>query len=244
MSESTLRQLQVLIERAVRPVRASAFSKRRIREELLAHVTAVFEEELARVGGEQAAIDRTAERFGDPADLTGQLQASVPAFDSVRRYAERIAELVSFRPGESALRRAARFSIIIEAAAILFLLAMTLLLRRMLGAWPTEAVLWQVFPVLFICGYVAFSTCIFEVSIRRLLCAQKRSAWIQFAVLLVGSAIVSMPVGLLAYGVTPQKAAWLFVFTVASPVSIACLLARHCNAQKRDPEDWVSLQIE
>lgn len=49
-----------------------------IREELLAHVTAVFDEELARLGDGQAAVDETARRFGIAAELESQLQASVP----------------------------------------------------------------------------------------------------------------------------------------------------------------------
>ena len=51
MNESTLTRLKILVERAVRPVRASMCHKLKMREELLAHVRAVFEEEEARHGG-------------------------------------------------------------------------------------------------------------------------------------------------------------------------------------------------
>ena len=47
MNESTLTQLKIIVERAVRPVRASTSRKRKMREELLAHVSGVFEEEFA-----------------------------------------------------------------------------------------------------------------------------------------------------------------------------------------------------
>ena len=43
MNESTLTQLKIVVERAVRPVRASFARKRKVREELLAHVSGVFE---------------------------------------------------------------------------------------------------------------------------------------------------------------------------------------------------------
>jgi hypothetical protein len=76
MNESTLRQLKILVERAVRTVRASLSCKRKIREDLLAHVTTVFEEEIARLGDEKAALERTAQRFGNPTELTWQLQES------------------------------------------------------------------------------------------------------------------------------------------------------------------------
>jgi len=41
--------LKTIVERAVRPVRASASRKRRMREELLTHVVGVFEEERAQL---------------------------------------------------------------------------------------------------------------------------------------------------------------------------------------------------
>jgi ATP-dependent Clp protease ATP-binding subunit ClpC len=96
MSESTLTRLKIIVERAVRPVRASIGRKRKMREELLAHVVGVFEEESAKFGDEQAALQRTALRFGNPAEVTGQLQESVPAGDSIARFFEG-------RPGEAAM---------------------------------------------------------------------------------------------------------------------------------------------
>ena len=53
MNESILTQLKVIVERAVRPVRASTSRKRKMREELLAHVGGVFEEECARLGDDE-----------------------------------------------------------------------------------------------------------------------------------------------------------------------------------------------
>ena len=56
MSEDILTKLKVLVERAVRPVRASVTRKRHMREELLAHVTAIFEEEFEKSGDEAAEL--------------------------------------------------------------------------------------------------------------------------------------------------------------------------------------------
>ena len=69
MNDSTLVSLKVLVERVVRPLRASLSCKRKMREELLAHVTGVFEDEEARLGEAEAALERTAQRFGDPLDV-------------------------------------------------------------------------------------------------------------------------------------------------------------------------------
>jgi hypothetical protein len=65
----------------VRPVQAGNSRKQQMREELLGHVSAVFEEEAARRGDERLALKRTQERFGNPAGLRDQLQGSVPAFE-------------------------------------------------------------------------------------------------------------------------------------------------------------------
>ncbi len=56
MNDSTRTPLKILVERVVRPVRASISRKRKIREELLAHVSGAFEEELAKLGDRQAAL--------------------------------------------------------------------------------------------------------------------------------------------------------------------------------------------
>jgi hypothetical protein len=75
MNESTLTRLKIIVER---PVRASTPRKGKMREELLAHVVGAFEEE-AKLGDDRAALERTALRFGNPAEVTSQLQESVPA---------------------------------------------------------------------------------------------------------------------------------------------------------------------
>jgi hypothetical protein len=123
MNESTSIQLKIMVERAVRPVLASSSRKRKIREELLAHVTAVFEEEKAKLGQDQAALDRTAQRFGGASELTRQLQESVPRVDAWDRFGDDLGGPAN----ESALGRAARFGLLstllgsILALIVLFL---------------------------------------------------------------------------------------------------------------------------
>jgi hypothetical protein len=105
MNESTLTQLKIVVERAVRPIPAGTASKLRIREELLAHLTSVYEEELARLGEEQAALLQTQQRFGNPDELTGQLLKSVPGKETADRFMGRVVLvtvvwLVLFGPAE------------------------------------------------------------------------------------------------------------------------------------------------
>ena len=129
MNESTLAQLKTLVERAVRPVRASMSRKLKMREELLAHVTAVFEEEAARLGDEQAALERTAQRFGNPAELTGQLQVSVPTSDFLQRFLEGMA----LRTDESTLRRSVRFAVVTFFVCAVYLLPAFFVQSRLTG---------------------------------------------------------------------------------------------------------------
>ena len=76
-----MKELMIQVERAVRPVQASPARKRRMRQELHAHLTGIFEEEKARGDDEPLALARALQRFGDPAELTRELQASVPLPD-------------------------------------------------------------------------------------------------------------------------------------------------------------------
>jgi hypothetical protein len=133
MNDAILIQLKILVERAVRPVTASTARKRKIREELLAHVSGVFEEELARLGDERAASERTALRFGNPAEVTRQLQESVPAGDGFVRFWEG-------QPDESALASAFRFAWI-ETAIILAVYGVTMVAVGWDKPWSREELL-------------------------------------------------------------------------------------------------------
>jgi len=77
MSDSTYIELEKLVERIVQPVRASVSRKRNMQEELLAHVIAVFEAEWGRFGDEQSALQRTLLRFGNPEEISDELQGAM-----------------------------------------------------------------------------------------------------------------------------------------------------------------------
>ena len=112
MTESVRTGLMVIVERAVRPVQATLDRKRKMREELLAHVNGVFDEELARRGDEAAALAEAERRFGDPSEIAAQLEATVPAYD---RPFYQLEQMTRVRPGESLYRRAGRWALLIAA---------------------------------------------------------------------------------------------------------------------------------
>ncbi len=70
--------LRIQVERVVRPIWASNLRKDQMREELLAHLTRLFEEELARAGDVESATAEAIRRFGDAGALTRELQEAVP----------------------------------------------------------------------------------------------------------------------------------------------------------------------
>jgi hypothetical protein len=103
--------LRKQVERVVRPLHAEFERKMRMREELLALIEQIYGEELARADSTPAALERTLDRFGDPAELSRELQATVPrreiwgtwldrrlargAQESALRYALRLAALLA-----------------------------------------------------------------------------------------------------------------------------------------------------
>ena len=151
MNDEIMTRLKIIVERAVRPVRASTLRKRRMREELLAHLAATFEEEVQRLGDEQTAVARAEKRFGYPGELTAQLQESIPRRDWLARFRE----MQQFRPGGSLIRRAACLVLLafMGYAATMGLIGIPLLVHRgRLGDLP-------------IAGYVLFITLVFTLGL-------------------------------------------------------------------------------
>jgi hypothetical protein len=129
MNDAVLRELKSVVEQSVQPVRATFARKRRMREELLAHLVSIFEEEVGTLGDEQAALDETKRRFGDPETLSEQLQKSVPRRDRLLSLAERL----GYQPGESIWHVTAKHllaTLAMYAIALLVALPMTHLLYR------------------------------------------------------------------------------------------------------------------
>lgn len=100
--------LMAVVERSVRPVRVSHDRKRRMREELLAQITASYEDERARCSDEWQAFDRARIRFGDPSALAVELARDVPRWNRLLYYLERL----RYVPHESAWRFAGKHFLI------------------------------------------------------------------------------------------------------------------------------------
>lgn len=85
MNHPSREALADFVESVVAPVRATRAAKRRMREELLAHATGVFDEEMARQGlpadrpldAGEAALRAALARLGAPGELAHELQQTV-----------------------------------------------------------------------------------------------------------------------------------------------------------------------
>jgi hypothetical protein len=94
-----------IVERAVRPLHASTQRKRKMREELLAHLSAIYDQERVELHNPAAAQAAAAARFGNPDELADQLQAALPFHERVSYFVER---WFAWWPPESAARYALR----------------------------------------------------------------------------------------------------------------------------------------
>jgi hypothetical protein len=88
------------VERVVRPIRASTWRKNQMREELLAHLEGLLAEEKARRGDDVDAVRRARARFGEPGQLTTELQATVPRWERWAFVPVQRLERLRRRPGE------------------------------------------------------------------------------------------------------------------------------------------------
>ena len=136
MGEIDLQTMMIHVERIVRPVRATARRKLQMRRELLAHLQATLEEEQTAGADPQAAWKSATSRLGVPAELTRDLQKSVPL-------AER---LIIWTPVESRwkkphdMRLNAGLVGMSGGRQILFAFACTVLI---FGWWPLAVRQWK-----------------------------------------------------------------------------------------------------
>src|SRR5262245_13760917 len=121
-----MRELMIHVERAVRPLRAEPRWKRRMREELWAHIDALYREELGATGDEGAALARARARFGDPAVVAAELQRSVPVLERwlhsplpLTRAIDRLLGKLRRREGERPSRHALRVALLLSGLSLL-----------------------------------------------------------------------------------------------------------------------------
>jgi hypothetical protein len=247
MNESTLVQLKIIVERAVRPVRATIGRKRKMREELLAHVSAVFEEE-AKLGDEAAALERTAQRFGAPDLLTRQLQAAVPARD---RMAANLESVIGFPPSGSKLRLASRHALlvlVITTAATALMIGLQIVATGEWREWLTVARIPSILAPVNM-AFLMFCASLLWQSMTQSLFGRRGRSWPRILGLGVAAWLL-VPAFMLVYcfALTGDFVASLIDVLplllpgLLAPLALVCTVYV-CIAEIRFCEEWASLPI-
>jgi hypothetical protein len=198
-----MNEFMVVVERAVRPVQAGPKKLLRMREELLAHLTSIYEEELARLGDESGARAEAIRRFGDPEALTVELQQSLVWSD---RMDARLNRAFGWRPGDSAVGYSARLALLLVLLILpwlLFALGLVGLGRPNEAAVPTAAEFLRLFGGVFV-PLLVFVLSMLSIRMRDAMFGAfgARRSWRRVAGL-AGLSLVAFPVlGLLFFQVS------------------------------------------
>jgi hypothetical protein len=78
MNPNITKQFETLVSQATGSIIASPKRRQAIADELLAHLTQTYEEELSRTNDESAALQNTLQRFGNLEQLQQELRSSIP----------------------------------------------------------------------------------------------------------------------------------------------------------------------
>jgi hypothetical protein len=248
MNGTLPRNLKIVIERAVRPVRASTARKRRMREELLAHLASIFDEEREKLGDEQAAFSAARQRFGDPRELSGQLQQTVPRWDRFNA----ILEWWELQPGESLRHFAGRqFPAMFLAYAVLTTIVAlpALIIRGRLAELPV--VLYIVSVVMLFTAAVQVLIVFFPHRIGRLLYGIESDRSLPKAALYGLASLAVFPA--MAFGMywalTGDLASSLAhlrfacLFAPAAPV-LFVMMSQKMSEEMRYKVEWASLEVD
>jgi hypothetical protein len=156
ISPEVMLALKKQVERAVRPVHAGRKRKLLMREELLAHLTALFVDERPRLTGDAEAVAAASARFGEPSALTTELNRSVGWEGRVNYFldsAERRMETwLGFRHDIPLWRAALRIGLSMSGFSVLSAATTWILIwifdRGRLDGSTNDPVLWQAIPFL------------------------------------------------------------------------------------------------
>jgi hypothetical protein len=247
MNDDILTKLKVLVERAVRPVRASVTRKRHMRKELLAHLMAVYEEEAAKHDDRQTPLARAKQRFGDPRELSEELQRSVPTWNRVQGFIQR---QVRLQPGESLLRFAGKdvlMTSVVYSTTVLVMLLSELAIGRppQFGMDLHSALVMAAVPAVF-----SFALVLLGGRISRALHGSDSQRSLRTAILYCLASLALFPtIGFLTFwglGGLPLAHSQLLLTCYMAPAAPALLvlIARVMADEVRPEEEWARLEIE
>jgi ATP-dependent Clp protease ATP-binding subunit ClpC len=237
----------VLVERAVRPVSATVARKRQMREELLAHVTGIYEEEKEKSRDDEIALERTRQRFGDPRELSTELQQSVPAWNRLRGSLQEPCARLTL--GVSTLQLAA---IIAVGTVIVYSIVVLPMVLVMLAAGKSLdiAIALHVMPVTAAVGAVfAFLLVLFGSKISRALYGNHSERRVRRAIYWCLASLPIFPMLVISlywgFGLPVPNSPLVLAFAIAPATPVLLILMARATADEvRRDEKWTRLVIE
>lgn len=248
MNDAIQRELKIVVERAVRPVPATIARKRKMREELLAHLVSIFEEELGRLGDEQAALDQAKQRFGDPKELTSQLQESVSRWEGFHIFLEKRSR---YEPGQPVLRLV-RLHVLLALAGYAMVILLALIPVSMMRGRQSElgAIMEILFVVAAVIALLSFVSVLLVDRMALALCREcSKPAMRRIALYsLLSLPILPLSTLLLYWGLGLGLAATWHAVRLACGMALlipvlVMTIARLLAEEQRYIEDWASLEI-
>lgn len=252
MNDSTLLQLKVTVERVVRPAQAPLKQKKKMREELLGHLTGVFEDELSRSGNEQDALIQAEMRFGDPAELAKNFEKSFLLKDRVELFVER---LIAPRTEESIVQRASRYGLMIFALDAFLNIALCLIIFPLIGKTAQIGISSYILLLVAIAiGWTMFISTLVTLGLGRRLFGTSTRSYLRGVILIIASCLVPVMVPLIIVAGTSPFAAgewklatptlWGIVpMTILYPLLLVALAKAFSNEAKYR-EEWAQLAID
>lgn len=249
--------LRKQVERAVRPLRATERTKLRIRQELLAHLSDIYQEELSKSRSEGDAMEAALKRFGAPAELTAELARSLSCTELLgwweERYERQLDRFFSMHQGESVLRWVAR--IVLMMAVLNGLLVGAVCAFAWATGGPDDPTTYSLLAHLFPLMIVGECTAVFSaMAIERLAARRKGLArWLELAahsvvwsvILLLATAIfwwsiASRPLSPGEHG----RLAIYIALTVAGMLVVVSFASDLSRRRKQTYDAWRQLEID
>jgi hypothetical protein len=134
------RPLAVVVERIVRPLKMRTQRRWRVRSDLMAHLIAIREEERAAGGDEDAVLERTLARFGEPATLSAEIDGQTTWWE---KGSGRFEKIFNRRPRE-------RFELFALRLMVLMLGMMFFVVTFVLAFTPARRFAWPVMARTFV----------------------------------------------------------------------------------------------
>ncbi len=240
-------RFKLAVERAVRPLAATFERKRALREELLAHLMSVYDEEFQRSSTSEAASDRALARFGDPHALTADLQTSVPSWN-------RMLSRVQWTPRPEDLKPwgLLRWIVLFTFAFNALMISLSYLLRRFeIGREQPESLLYALSVIAVVSIPIFFP---FQLIAARLgeMTFEKPFpwGWKSAGLFLASSACFPLWFTLLYWGLSgelklPWNSMWpAYVTGVVMGPLLAVVQGRRFVEDRRYLQEWASLAID